>query len=110
MEKKIYIAVEYRRNTPEYLIQRIKSIVKNEGKIYDFLPDYPFTVSHEVYIYPVTIERVFVALHMYTTTNYVQFIQALKRIVRDNSDLFDGFHFSRQYNKIYLHLTEKYRE
>lgn len=110
MAKILYIANMYRRTKDDALLHRVRDIIQPEPILVDALGDYPYKVSSDNYIYPIEVERDCVTLHIYSTNKYIKFYQALKRIVKNNSDLFKGFKFSYQYNRIYLLLTDKYRE
>lgn len=110
MKKNIYIASRFRKDFNAELIERIRLIFYSEVKLLNALPDYPYQVDCDNYIYPIELDKYSVSLHIYSTRNYIQFWQSLKRIVKNNLDLFDGFSFSRQYCKIYLWLNKPYRE
>lgn len=110
MAKILYIANMYRSSKDDALLNRVRDIIHTEPILVDALGDYPYKVSSDNYIYPIEVDRYCVALHIYSTYRYIKFYQALKRIVKNNSDLFKGFKFSYQYSKIYLFLTDTYRE
>lgn len=110
MTKKLYIANKYRNSKDDALLDRVRDIIRSELILVDALGDYPYEVSSDNYIYPIEVDRYCVTLHIYSTYRYIKFYQALKRIVKTNSDLFKGFKFSYQYSRIYLFLTDKYRD